>query len=101
MLVLSRRPHDAIMIGHDIVVTVLSVTRDHVRIGIQAPPNVEVQREEVYVAIQEQNRLSASPTVGALEGLAAVVTANSEMSKSTASESTADQPSGHEGDRKD
>jgi carbon storage regulator len=61
------------MIGHDIVVTVLSVTRDHVRIGIQAPPHVEVHREEVYLAIQEQNRRSASPTAGAIEGLASVV----------------------------
>ena len=73
MLVLSRRSRDAIMIGHDIVVTVLSISRDHVRIGIQAPANVEVHRQEVYLAIQEANRQASTSASGSLEGLSGVV----------------------------
>ena len=52
MLVLSRRAQDAIMIGPDIEVTVLSISRDQVRIGIEAPPDVEVHRKEVFLAIE-------------------------------------------------
>jgi len=48
------------VIGHDIVVTVLSIGRDHVRLGIEAPPEVQVHREEVYRAIQEANRAAAA-----------------------------------------
>ena len=56
MLVLSRRAQDAIMIGPDIVVTVLSISRDQVRIGIEAPADVEVHRKEIFLAIEEANR---------------------------------------------
>ncbi|MHB1486050.1 MAG: carbon storage regulator CsrA [Acidimicrobiales bacterium] len=69
MLVLSRRPHESINIGEDIVVTILEVHRDHVRIGIQAPRDVEVHRQEVFQAIQEANRQAASPSAHAMEGL--------------------------------
>ena len=60
MLVLSRHARDSIMIGHDIVVTVLAISRDQVRLGIDAPLDVEVHREEVYRAIQEANRVAAT-----------------------------------------
>lgn len=60
MLVLSRRTRDSIMIGHDVVVTVLSIGRDQVRLGIVAPSDVEVHREEVYRSIQEANRAAAA-----------------------------------------
>jgi len=73
VLVLSRRPRDAIMIGHDIVVTVLSISRDHVRIGIQAPAHVEVHRQEVYLAIEEANRQASSSAGGSIETLSAMV----------------------------
>jgi carbon storage regulator len=74
MLVLSRRPHESIVIGHDIVVTVLDVRRDQVRIGIEAPKNVEVHRQEVYEAIQEANRAAAAQgSQAALEELASLV----------------------------
>jgi carbon storage regulator len=64
MLVLSRRPHESIVIGHDIVVTVLDVRRDQVRIGIEAPKDVEVHRKEIYEAIQEANRAAAAAAQG-------------------------------------
>ncbi len=59
MLVLSRRPQEVIVIGQDIKITVLSVNRDQVRIGIEAPPEVAVHRYEVYLSISEANREAA------------------------------------------
>jgi carbon storage regulator len=52
VLVLTRRANQSIMIGEDIVVTVLDVRGDQVRIGIKAPRSVDVHREEVFVALQ-------------------------------------------------
>lgn len=51
MLVLTRRSNQSIMIGTDIVVTVLEVRGEQVRIGIKAPREVEVHREEVFDAL--------------------------------------------------
>ena len=52
MLVLTRRANQSIMIGHDIVVTVLEVRGDQVRLGIKAPREIDVHREEVFAALQ-------------------------------------------------
>lgn len=60
MLVLSRSKGEKIVINNDIVLTILEVSGDHVRIGIDAPPQVTVYREEIYKALQEQNRSAAS-----------------------------------------
>jgi len=73
MLVLSRKTRDAIVIGHDVRVMVLSIGRDQVRLGISAPPDVEVHREEVYRAIQQANREAATSAVEGLGGLADVL----------------------------
>ncbi len=70
MLVLTRHATQSLMIGHDIVVTVLEVRGDQVRIGIRAPRHVDVHREEVFAALQQANRSAASPSPEALEGLA-------------------------------
>jgi carbon storage regulator len=56
VLVLTRRANQSIMIGDDIVVTVLDVRGDQVRIGIKAPRSVGVHREEVFVALQRNGR---------------------------------------------
>ena len=47
MLVLTRKPNEAIVIGDDVRVIVVSVDRDHVRLGIEAPPEVKIHRAEV------------------------------------------------------
>jgi carbon storage regulator len=60
MLVLSRRANQSIVIGSDVVVTVLEVRGDHVRLGIDAPRTVTVHREEVYAEIQRENRSAAT-----------------------------------------
>ena len=69
MLVLTRNANQSIMIGHDIVVTVLEIRGDQVRIGIRAPRSVDVHREEVYAALQRANRAAATSTGKTLSAL--------------------------------
>lgn len=76
MLVLSRRSHESIRIGDTIVITVLEVHGDHVRIGIDAPRDVEVHRQEVYESIQAANLSAASPTPEALAAAAVALGAH-------------------------
>jgi carbon storage regulator len=56
MLVLSRRANQSIVIGQDIVVTVIEIRGDHVRLGIEAPREVAVHRDEVAAEIRAANR---------------------------------------------
>jgi len=72
VLVLTRRANQSIMIGSDVVVTVLEVRGDQVRIGIDAPRSVSVHREEVFRELEAANRAAASPEAGALEDLTAL-----------------------------
>ena len=55
MLVLSRKRDERLMIGSDIVITVVEVRGDKVRLGIEAPRGVPVYRQEVYEAIKREN----------------------------------------------
>ncbi len=59
MLVLSRRRDESIIIGDNVVVTIVDIRGDKVRLGIQAPQEIPVHRREVYEAIQREN-LNAS-----------------------------------------
>ncbi|MFQ5736259.1 MAG: carbon storage regulator CsrA [Thermodesulfobacteriota bacterium] len=62
MLVLTRKSGEAIRIGDEIRVVVVEVKDNHVKIGIEAPRNHTIHREEIYVKIQEDNiRASALP----------------------------------------
>ena len=62
MLVFTRRRHETIMIGDGIQVQVLRVGRDGVRLGVIAPPHVQVHRQEIYDQICEANRAAADAT---------------------------------------
>ncbi len=55
MLVLSRHRDESIIIGDDIVITVVDIRGDKVRLGIDAPKEVPVHRREVYEAIKREN----------------------------------------------
>ena len=57
MLVLSRKKDEALVIGDNIVVTVIEVRGDKVRLGIEAPKEIPVHRQEVYEAIQRENEI--------------------------------------------
>ncbi|MEZ6066800.1 MAG: carbon storage regulator CsrA [Planctomycetaceae bacterium] len=54
MLVLSRHRDESIMIGDDVVITIVDIRGDKVRLGIQAPSHVPVHRQEIYDAIQRE-----------------------------------------------
>lgn len=58
MLILTRRVGESIVIGGNVVVTVVEAGRDHVRIGVEAPRSVDVHRQEVYLAITEENQVA-------------------------------------------
>jgi carbon storage regulator len=59
MLVLSRQRDESIIIGDNIVVTIVDIRGDKVRLGINAPTEIPVHRQEVYEAIQRENLRSA------------------------------------------
>lgn len=65
MLVLSRHRDQRIIIGDDIAITVVEIRPDKVRLGIEAPKAVTVHREEIYEAIQAENRARALPAADA------------------------------------
>ena len=64
MLVLSRQRDESIVIGDNIVITIVDIRGDKVRLGIEAPNEVPVHRQEVFEAIQRENRKSGSPSGG-------------------------------------
>jgi carbon storage regulator len=74
MLVLTRKTNQSIMIGDDIEVSVLAVSRDKIRLGITAPRDVPVFRKEVYVSIKGEGGSSEEDgpeaVADALDGLA-------------------------------
>lgn len=73
MLVLSRRNGESIVVGDDIVITVLEIRGDHVRLGVSAPRNVQVHREEVYRDLAAANQAAASPDEDAIDALSRAV----------------------------
>ncbi|MGA9747324.1 MAG: carbon storage regulator CsrA [Nocardioides sp.] len=75
MLVLSRRLGESIVIGDDVVITVLEVRGDVVRIGVDAPRSVAVRRQELLEEVAATNRQAASPTPQAVADLSRLVNA--------------------------
>lgn len=69
MLILTRRVQEALMIGDDVTVTVLSVKGNQVRLGIDAPRDVEVHREEIYHRVKHAKaQQAAQPEADEPEG---------------------------------
>ncbi len=66
MLILTRRVGETVMIGNEVTVTVLGVKGNQVRIGVNAPKDVAVHREEIYERIkreEDRDSRSSAPTV--------------------------------------
>jgi carbon storage regulator len=73
MLVLSRQRDESIMIGDNVVITVVDIRGDKVRLGIQAPHEIPVHRREVYEAIQKENLQAAQLDRTDVRGLGGVI----------------------------
>ena len=58
MLILTRRVGESLKVGDDITITVLGVKGNQVRIGVNAPRDVAVHREEIYIRIQDDDPVS-------------------------------------------
>ena len=69
MLVLSRHRDESIMIGDDVVVTIVDIRGDKVRLGIEAPQSIPVHRQEVYEAIQRENKRATQTGGGATKDI--------------------------------
>jgi carbon storage regulator len=66
VLILTRRVGESVIVGDDIVISVIEVRGDAVRTGIQAPRSVSVHREEVYLELQRANEQAASSSDAAI-----------------------------------
>jgi carbon storage regulator len=78
MLILTRKPGESLFIGDKIKVVVVEIKGNQIRLGIEAPSDVRILREEIYAQILEENKSAAAPVSGeSLEGLSAVLTPGS------------------------
>lgn len=76
MLILTRKPGESLYIGDDIKITIVEIKGHQIRVGIDAPRDIKIHREEVYLMILEENKMAAEATakdggIDALEGLSA------------------------------
>jgi carbon storage regulator len=73
MLVLTRKLGESIRIGDTITVKIVDLDGRHVKLGIEAPKNVSVNREEIYERIQRENRAASVTKDQGLENIAQVL----------------------------
>lgn len=69
MLVLTRKINESIKIGDDIEITILSVSGEQIKIGIEAPKRIEIHRKEVYLGIQSENNQASQTSIDLLKQL--------------------------------
>lgn len=72
MLVLTRRPGQSVYVGDDVKITLVEIKGSQVRIGIEAPGNVRIFREEIYLQIQEENLTASVVPTGLNHDLSSV-----------------------------
>lgn len=66
MLILARRTGERVVIGDEILVTVMEISGSTVRLGIEAPQGISIFREEIWLAVKEENRAAAEVSAEAL-----------------------------------
>ena len=73
MLILSRKTDQQIKIGEDITITIIDIHGDQVKIGVEAPRNVKVFRQELFNAIKSENTAAAAVNTEKIEGLSKIL----------------------------
>lgn len=73
MLVLTRRINEVINIGQDIEIVIFDVKDDHVKIGIKAPKEIPIHRQEVFKAILKENELAAQVSKEAAQAVSEAI----------------------------
>ena len=66
MLIITRRPGERIILGTDVLVEVMEISGQTVRIGISAPKELPIYREEIWVAVKDENERAARAELGGL-----------------------------------
>jgi len=82
MLILTRKLGDNIRIGDKIRITILEIKGGQVKLGIDAPPQVSVHREEIYERIQEENRRASGVSPRVLREVAGALRASKRVRRS-------------------
>ena len=67
MLALTRKTGETIVIGDNIELTILAISKDQVKVGIDAPKNISIHRKEIYLQIKEENQQASNPSIEALD----------------------------------
>jgi len=62
MLILTRRPEESLHVGNDVVVTVLSIKGNQVRLGIRAPTDIVIDRDEIHLRKQRERLVATTQT---------------------------------------
>lgn len=73
MLILSRKTDQSIKIGEDITITIIEIRGDQVKIGVEAPKNVKVFRQEVFNAIKSENAAASSVNTDKIGALSKIL----------------------------
>lgn len=76
MLVLTRKAGEELLIGDDIVITVLEVRGEGIKIGIDAPKDVKVKRREIVLEVEDTNKQALQANPKAAEALKALLAGN-------------------------
>lgn len=77
MLILTRKSGESINIGDNIKVTIVEARGRQVKVGIEAPPELVIHREEIYAKIMEENRLASKLDAGSFEKIKDILKAQS------------------------
>ena len=69
MLILTRKPGESLYIGDDVKVIIVEIKGNQIRVGIEAPPELRIYREEIYLQILEENKKAALASDVSTQGL--------------------------------
>ncbi len=75
MLILTRKPGESLYIGDNVKITIVEIKGHQIRVGIDAPPELRIYREEIYLQILEENKKAAEAPAGADKGLEGLTSA--------------------------